>query len=104
MNRRGFFSKLAILAGAASCSPQIFLPKFEPVRWKVIRPERYLEIVTSLDGRFDPREFMGQWKWVTFPDAYLDYALKTIREHPKTVVIVDSLGCRTYQAPAGRYG
>jgi hypothetical protein len=38
MNRRGFFKSLALLAGAASVSPQIFIPKFEPVRWKVIQP------------------------------------------------------------------
>jgi hypothetical protein len=38
MNRRGFFKSLALVAGAASLSPQIFIPKFEPVRWKVIRP------------------------------------------------------------------
>ena len=33
--RRNFFRSLAALAGAASISPQIFIPKFEPVRWKV---------------------------------------------------------------------
>lgn len=34
MNRRGFFKSLGFLAGAASVSPNIFIPKFEPVRWK----------------------------------------------------------------------
>jgi len=34
MNRRSFFSSLAVLAGAASLSPNIFIPKFEPVIWK----------------------------------------------------------------------
>lgn len=37
MNRRSFFSSLAALAGAASLSPNIFIPKFEPVKWKVPR-------------------------------------------------------------------
>jgi hypothetical protein len=35
MNRRSFFSKFGLLAAAASVSPTIFIPKFEPVKWKV---------------------------------------------------------------------
>lgn len=35
MNRRSFLGKsLAVLAGAVSLSPDIFIPKFEAVRWK----------------------------------------------------------------------
>lgn len=34
MNRRHFFKSLATVAGAASVSPLIFIPKFEPVRWR----------------------------------------------------------------------
>lgn len=34
MDRRSFFKSIAVLAGAASLSPSIFIPKFEPVRWK----------------------------------------------------------------------
>jgi hypothetical protein len=34
MNRRRFFTKFGLLASAASMSPTIFIPKFEPVRWK----------------------------------------------------------------------
>jgi hypothetical protein len=37
VNRRGFFKSFGVLAAAASLSPTIFIPKFEPVRWKVIR-------------------------------------------------------------------
>lgn len=33
-DRRSFFKSLALLIGAASVSPMIFLPKFEPVKWK----------------------------------------------------------------------
>jgi len=40
--RRNFFRSLAALAGAASISPQIFIPKFEPVRWKVAAPLPYI--------------------------------------------------------------
>lgn len=38
MNRRSFFSSIAAFAGAASLSPNIFIPKFEPVKWKAIVP------------------------------------------------------------------
>jgi len=39
VNRRSFFQSLATI-GAACSAPGIFLPKFEPVRWKVFRPAR----------------------------------------------------------------
>lgn len=42
MNRRNFFQSLAALAGAASVSPLIFLPKFDPVRWKALGPSGLL--------------------------------------------------------------
>ena len=35
MNRRKFFNSFGVLIGAASLSPSIFIPKFEPVKWKV---------------------------------------------------------------------
>ena len=38
MNRRSFFRSLALVGAAASLSPDIFIPKFEPVKWKVIAP------------------------------------------------------------------
>lgn len=34
MNQRSFFKSLALIGAAASVSPQIFLPRFEPVRWR----------------------------------------------------------------------
>jgi hypothetical protein len=40
MNRRKFFNALAALAGAISLSPNIFVPKFEPVHWKVLTPQQ----------------------------------------------------------------
>lgn len=46
MNRRGFFSRFAVLAAAASLSPTVFIPKFEPVRWKV---KRYTKAVINPD-------------------------------------------------------
>ncbi len=33
-DRRGFFKVFGVLAAAASVSPTIFIPRFEPVRWK----------------------------------------------------------------------
>lgn len=41
MNRRSFFKSLALIAGAAAAAPQVFVPKFEPVHWRVIKPEPY---------------------------------------------------------------
>lgn len=37
MNRRSFFTSLGAVA-AACAAPSIFIPKFEPVRWKFIKP------------------------------------------------------------------
>lgn len=35
MNTRSFIKSLALLSGAAVGCPGIFIPKLEPVRWKV---------------------------------------------------------------------
>lgn len=74
-NRRNFFKSLAMLAGAASISPQIFIPKFEPVKWKVSRfttffydaPPIYDDgiLLLSPQGIFPAREFYGKWNFVT---------------------------------------
>jgi hypothetical protein len=69
MNRRGFFKSLALLAGAASVSPQIFIPKFEPVRWKVINPQSY---------PFRAKELYGEWRWVSVREL--------ARWHPEPMV------------------
>jgi hypothetical protein len=37
-DRRSFFKSLALLAAGAAVAPGIFVPKFEPVRWKVQSP------------------------------------------------------------------
>src|SRR5678809_1004806 len=42
MNRRSFFSKAALIGAAVSLSPAIFIPKFEPVRWK---PRRFYHVL-----------------------------------------------------------
>lgn len=41
-NRRSFFKKFGVLLGAASLSPTLFIPKFEPVKWKrnsIVNPD-----------------------------------------------------------------
>lgn len=53
MNRRNFFRSLAALAGAASVSPTIFIPKFEPVRWK-------------------PISYYGVWRFVQGENGWTD--------------------------------
>lgn len=55
MNRRRFFTGLGAVLAAAS-APGIFIPKFEPVRWKVLTPE--------FEMPFNARQFAGKWKFV----------------------------------------
>jgi hypothetical protein len=64
--RRSFFRSLALLSGAAVGCPGIFIPKFEPVRWRVINPglqvdELLLERNNILLGDL-LREFRNQIK------------------------------------------
>lgn len=52
IDRRSFFKSFAALIGAASLSPQIFIPKFEPVKWKVIKcgaPNGGLRVIPNPD-------------------------------------------------------
>jgi hypothetical protein len=56
MNRRSFFNSLSILGAAAAGCPGLFIPKFEAVRWKITPAIDYQE--------FNPRDYVGQWKWV----------------------------------------
>lgn len=58
-DRRSFFKSLALLATGASLSPHIFIPKFEPVKWKVVKVESPLP--------YDFRRYLGEWKFVTEP-------------------------------------
>lgn len=62
MNKRNFFKSLALMAGAASISPQIFIPKFEPVKWKA--STAFEEILVPFDFAF-PSQFFGKWDFVT---------------------------------------
>ena len=43
--RRSFFKSLAILSAAAAGCPGVFIPKFEPVKWKRIIQPRGLYFV-----------------------------------------------------------
>lgn len=54
-NRRSFFKSLALLASGAAVAPGIFVPKFEPVRWKV-----------TPSYTFDPPNYFGKWRWVLY--------------------------------------
>ena len=66
MNRRSFFNTIARVAAAASLSPTIFIPKFEPVKWKVIRASW---VVTY---PFEPMLFFGEWKWIYSGEPFAD--------------------------------
>lgn len=63
MNRRGFFRSVAALVGAASVSPTIFIPKFEPVHWKRGLTQEYLDtLADDLKGK----DFYGCWQFITY--------------------------------------
>lgn len=77
MNKRSFFKSLALLAAGAAVAPGIFVPKFEPVRWKVTRPlpnpewvkAEYEVYYIGQPGIFDPvifksSDFHGKWQFV----------------------------------------
>jgi hypothetical protein len=59
MHRRNFFRSLALLAGATSVCPNIFIPKFEPVKWKVI----HYTSASPSQGLFVINSFFGTWEW-----------------------------------------
>ena len=72
MNKRNFFRSLALIAGAASISPQIFIPIFEPVRWK---PARKYAVINpdweTAHYELDFRGLHGKWnfKYSVIPPA-----------------------------------
>jgi hypothetical protein len=56
-SRRSFFKKFGVLIGAASLSPTLFIPKFEPVKWKVMsEPVRWLIVP-------NPEYFVAKYEW-----------------------------------------
>lgn len=55
-SRRSFFKSLAMLGAAAVGAPGIFIPKFEPVKWKTLSP------VNANFHEFDPRKYYGEWR------------------------------------------
>lgn len=58
MNRRSFFNTIARVTAAASLSPMIFIPKFAPVKWKVIKA----------GSPYCEQELYGKWKFVVNPE------------------------------------
>jgi len=65
MSGRNFFKSI-VFTSAASVSPQIFIPKFEPVRWKPMLVWYYEEVadLTQEGGPVCIRDI-----WIT-PDEY----------------------------------
>jgi len=60
MNTRSFFKSLALLTAGAAVAPGIFIPKLEPVRWKVAKPVIRKWVV---EYRFNPKDYIGEWRW-----------------------------------------
>ena len=84
MNTRHFFKSLALLAAGAAVSPGIFIPKFEPVRWKVTRAipnpdwvnaEGEYRIIMS----YEAARFFGRWAFVEGTPPFVSFTdvLKT---------------------------
>ena len=66
-SRRSFFKSLALLGAAAAGCPGLFIPKLEPVRWKVIAPPRGW--------------FMAEYKYAfTMHDAKIEKVLLHVRD------------------------
>lgn len=88
MNRRGFFRSLVLLAGAASVSPTIFIPKFEPVKWKVASPAYWLN-PEWVRAPYEMRFFYGSWRWTmeNLGEALSDYSPRAVFKDGRFVVI-----------------
>lgn len=65
MDRRGFFKSLALMAGAVSVSPTIFIPKFEPVKWK--RP--FLPIIFKRNPEWEIAQY--EIRFIDLPPVWL---------------------------------
>ena len=63
MNRRTFFKSVSTLLSVASLSPQIFIPKFEPVHFKVI--SRIVPNPAYINAAYElvAREMSGYWSY-----------------------------------------
>lgn len=61
MNRRKMLKSLATIFGV-SCAPSLFIPKFEPVKWKIVKPN--YQVCGYRDYIFNARDFYGKWQFV----------------------------------------
>jgi len=70
-NRRSFFRSLALIGSAAAGCPGLFIPKFEPVKWKrsispesIVNPQweyaDYKVYFIENDAVFDHRILIGE--------------------------------------------
>lgn len=74
MQRRSFFKSLAVMAGAASASPLIFIPKFEPVKWKVDRGVKGLGYnMYPIPQPLTAQEFWGKWEFMVLASGETIY-------------------------------
>jgi len=66
--RRNFFRSLALMAGAASISPQIFIPRFEPVIWKPSRVVGGIWVIEAkqhfIGSIIGSKELLTGWIWM----------------------------------------
>ena len=72
--RRSFFKSLAMLGAAAAGCPGIFVPKFEPVRWKVVNAlnPAYTDCQHTMivNTYYVDRNFYGTWKWILNDEGF----------------------------------
>jgi len=73
VNQRSFFKSLALLGAAAVGWPGVFVPKFEPVRWKARDGVRAVLNPQWLDAPnemiFNPSAFYGSWMFIVDSNA-----------------------------------
>lgn len=79
MNRRGFFKAFSVLGAAASLSPMVFVPKFEPVHWKkIVKLDEWCAVVNPewINAPYEV-EFIGVTdNWMPgYPPRFMDQEL-----------------------------
>lgn len=81
-NRRTFFKSLAMLGAAAAGCPGIFVPKFEPIRWKITKPDA-----------LNWRDFGGKWTFIMGDGVLVPFAKAVMPVNEENIAAV--FHCRT---------
>jgi len=67
MNKRSFFKSLALMTAGAAVSPGIFIPKFEPVKWKPLpRSQLTMRYLNKVAHELDVERANFTWIETTY--------------------------------------